>query len=87
MKLIDRLLIDAKSMISDRRLVVAMVERIGGKWIATAHFEDKAKGIGVIMESSTHNSIDDAINHLHKLGDKYPNNRDVPIIIDDFEDG
>ncbi len=87
MKRIDRLLIEAKTMISNRKLVCAMVDRLNAAWIATAHFADKAKGRGVIMESSTHGTLDAAIDHLHKLGEQYPNSRDVPIIVDDFPPG
>lgn len=82
MKLINRLLIEAKAMQKgEKEIVYALVDRDCGQWSAKAYFIDRDGDMS--FDVSTHATIDDAINHLHAVGEQYPARRDVPIIIDD----
>lgn len=82
MKLINRLLIEAKAMrAGEKEIAYALVDRDGGQWSAKAYFVDLVGNMS--FDVSTHATIDDAINHLHAVGEQYPARCDVPIIIDD----
>lgn len=91
MKAIDRLIIKAKRKCgTDLKLHFAMIypsETEAGKWVARG---DLWNGIphgkpGNKVEYVTYicNSIEEAEATLQELGEKYPNNKDIVILIDD----
>ena len=86
MKHIDRLLIEAKKMAgySGKELTLAMIERKGDSWTATAHLWDRVQGHIPTLETTTHATEEAAVEHIRAVAEKYPNSRDVTIIIDDI---
>lgn len=86
MKQIDRLLIEAKKIAGYRgkELTLAMIERNGDSWTATAHLWDRVQGHIPTLETATHATMGAAVEHIHAIAEKYPNSRDVPIIVDDI---
>lgn len=86
MKQIDRLLIEAKRIAgyTGQELTLAMVERCGDSWAAMAHLWSRVSGHSPTVETTTHSTLDAAVEHVHALAEKYPNSRDVVIIIDDI---
>lgn len=82
MKLINRLLIEAKAIRDgEKELICAMVDRNGEQWSAKAYLLDRDGNMS--FEFSTHATIDEAIDHLHEVGEQYPARWDVSIIVDD----
>ena len=66
------------------QLMHAFVEREGDGWVAEAYLLDSVKGHVPTVERSTHTTQEAAIEHLHVLGEQYPNSKDVTIIVDDM---
>ena len=87
MKQIDRLLIEAKKIAgyTGQELTLAMVERCGDSWAATAHLWNRTTGHSPTVETTTHATEEAAVERIHALAREYPNSRDVTIIIDDLE--
>lgn len=86
MKQIDRLLIEAKKIAgySGKEITLAMVECCGASWAAVAHLWDRKPGHSPTIETTTHATMGAAVEHIHTIAEKYPNSRDVPIIVDDI---
>lgn len=84
MKLINRLIIEAKSMLNDKQIIHAIVEQVGSEWSAKAYLWDGVQGHAPGIERTTHATMDAAIDYLHELAGKYPSGQDVPIIVDDM---
>lgn len=86
MKQIDRLLIEAKKIAgyTGKQLTLAMVERCGVSWVAIAHLWDRMPGHSPVVETTTHNTLDAAVEYIHILARDYPNSQDVVIIVDDI---
>ena len=86
MKQIDRLLIEAKKIAgySGKELTFAMIGQEGNFWTAAAYLWDLVPGHRPTVEITTHETDKAAVEHIHTLAEKYPNSRDVPIIIDDI---
>lgn len=83
MKQIDRLIIKAKQR-TGVELTLAMVELCGGSWTAAVHLWDRVPGHPPTIQTTTHATMEAAVEHIHTLADKYPNSRDVTIIVDDI---
>jgi hypothetical protein len=83
MKQIDRLILKARQSIGVE-VTLAMVERDGDSWAATVHLWDRVQRHPPTTESSTHATLDAALEHIHELAQQYPNSQDVPIIVDDI---
>ena len=86
MKHIDRLLIEAKKIAgySGKELTLAMIERNGDSWTATAHLWDRVHGHSPTVETTTHATEEAAVEYINTMAERYPNSRDVTIIIDDI---
>ncbi len=86
MKQIDRLLIEAKKIAgySGKELTLAMIERNGDSWTATAHLWDRVQGHIPTLETATHATEEAAVEYISTMAERYPNSRDVTIIIDDI---
>lgn len=93
MKAVDRLIIKAKRKAgSDLKLSFGMIyrsEKEPGKWIARGDLwngipygnpKHKAEYVTCICDS-----IEEAEKALNELSDKYPNNKDIVIIVDDLD--
>lgn len=87
MKHIDRLLIEAKKIsgYTGQQLTLAMVALCGDSWTATAHLWDRVHGHPPTIERTTHATEDAAVEYINALSEKYPNSRDVVVIIDDIQ--
>nr|WP_325297696.1 hypothetical protein [uncultured Dysosmobacter sp.] len=85
MKQVDRLLIEAKKIAgyTGPQLTLAMIEQDGISWTAKAHLWDRIPGHPATVETTTHATQDAAVEHIRALAEKYPNSRDVTIIVDD----
>ena len=82
MKQIDKLLIKAKNMVrGGLELGVSFVERDGNSWVAIVHLHDG--GHYPIIQRSTHDTMETAVEHIHAVAEEYPNSQDVPVIIID----
>lgn len=89
MKSIDRLIIKAKQKCGFDKLTVALIypsEAEPGKWIARGDIWDGIPGSGVTHAICTCSSIDDAVQALNELAEKHPNNKRIPILIDNLEE-
>ena len=86
MKRIDRLIVKAKRSIGTE-LILAYVERCGDQWKAQVHLDHKQQGRELEICESFHPTEDAALDHIHAMADKYPNSRDLTIIVDDIADG
>lgn len=84
MKLINRFIIEAKTMLSDKQIIHAIVEQVGSEWSAKAYLWDGVQGHAPTVERTTHATMDAAVNYLHELAGKYPSSQNVPIIVDDL---
>lgn len=85
MKQIDKLLIKAQQLArGGMELILAMVMPDGDSWAAVAHLWDGIPGHTGRTDTTTHATMDAAVEHIHELAKEYPNSRDVPIIIDDL---
>ena len=86
MKQIDRLLIEAKKIagFSGKELTLAMIERNCDSWTATAHLWDRVHGHIPTLETTTHATEEAAVEYIKALSEKYPNSRDLTVIIDDL---
>lgn len=86
MKPLDRLIIKAKKKCGVDRLEVGFIspsETEPGKWVAMGQIWNGIPGSGVTSASCLCDSIEEAEKALQELGEKYPNNKDITIIIDD----
>ncbi len=87
MKAIDRLIIKAKRKCGVDRLEVGFIspsENELGKWVARGDLWNGVPGSGVrSIFCGEHDSIEKAEAVLRELGEKYPNNKDVVIFVDD----
>ena len=90
MKKVDRLIIKAKKKCGYERLVVAFIypsEEEPGKWVARGDIWNGKKGSGITQAiCSTCESVDDAMKALEELAEKYPNDKDLRIFIDDLKE-
>lgn len=88
MKALDRLIIKAKKKCGVDRLEVGFIspsETEPGKWVASGDIWDGIPGSGVkSIICGEYDSIEEAEAALNELGEKYPNNRDVIIFIEDI---
>ena len=87
MKNIDRLIIKARKKCGVDRLTVAFIypsETESGKWIARGDIWNGIPGSHMTSAICTCDSVDDALQALDELAEKHPNNKDVPIIIDNL---
>lgn len=86
MKTVDRLIIKAKRKKGVKQLINAFIHQSnnGSQWIVDASIWDGIKGSGVTNEICSCNSIEEAEAALQELGKKYPNNKDIPVFIDDI---
>lgn len=85
MKALDRLIIKAKKKCGVDRLEVGFIspsETEPGKWVAM--LIGRTEGSGVTSASCLCDSIEEAEKALQELGEKYPNNKDVVIFIEDI---
>ena len=86
MKALDRLIIKAKKKCAVDRLEVGFIspsETEPGKWVAMGQIWNGIPGSGVTSVSCLCDSIEEAEKALQELVEKYPNNKDVVIILDD----
>ncbi len=89
MKALDRLIIKAKKKCGVDRLEVGFIspsETEPGKWVAMGQIWNGIPGSGVTNASCLCDSIEEAEAALQELGEKYPNNKDVVIFIEDILD-
>ncbi|MEA4933730.1 MAG: hypothetical protein VB071_09195 [Lawsonibacter sp.] len=86
MKQINRLLIEAKKMagLCGVQLSLAMIDREGDQWSAKGYLWDGVTGSQLMQESAVRPTLDAAMGFIYELAEKYPNSRDVAIIIDDL---
>lgn len=87
MKTLDRLIIKAKKKCGVDRLEAGFIspsETEPEKWIARGDIWNGIPGSGVTSANCLCNSIEEAEAALQKLGEKYPNNKDVIIFIEDI---
>ena len=83
MKRIDRLIIKAKRSIGTE-LVLALVEQRKNDWKVLLQLDHKEQGRALEVCESSHETVDAAIDHIYAMADKYPNSRDLTIIMDDM---
>lgn len=83
MKRIDRLIIKARRSVGTE-LILALVEPCGELWKVLAHLDRKEQVRGLEICESLHATEDAALDQIHALADKYPNSRDLMIIVDDM---
>ena len=85
MKQTDRLLIEAKKIAgyTGMQLTIAMIELCGDFWTSTAYLWDRVQGHSQTVEKSTHATEEAAAEHINDLAEKYPNSRDVTVVIID----
>lgn len=89
MRKIDRLIIKARNKYGYDRLMGAFIypsEEDPRKWVARADIWNGILGSGIKSEFRTCTSIDDALQALEEIADKYPNDRDITIFIDDLKE-
>lgn len=87
MKTLDRLIIKAKKKCGIDRLEVGFIspsETEPGKWVARGDLWNGIPGSGVTSATCLCDSIEEAEAALQELGEKYPNNKDVVIFIEDI---
>lgn len=83
---IDRLLIRARKEHAFDMLLTAFICPAGhGKWMLNAQLWNGKPGNGVKVITCVCNSIKDAQKTLDELSEKYPNNKNVPVFIDDLD--
>lgn len=83
MKRIDRLIIKARQSIGTE-LILAYVERCEAQWKAQVYLDHKEQGRDLEICESFHLTEDAALDHIRVMADKYPNSRDLTVIVDDF---
>lgn len=90
MKKVDRLIIKAKKKCGCEQLSLAFIcpsEKELGKWIANGDIWNGKKYGGITrITCDGCLSIEDAINALEEMSKKYPNRKDLVIIIDDLKE-
>lgn len=89
MRKIDRLIIKAKHKFGFDGLTDAFIypsEEESGQWVARADIWNRILGSGVRSEFYTCASIDDALQALEEVAERYPNDRDITIFIDDLRE-
>lgn len=91
MKHLDRLIIKAKKVCgtTELRFSLGMVYPVDdGKWEACGqlwnYIPRNKPGSELTVAKCICDSVEDAVEALNELGEKYPNDRDVTIIIDDI---
>lgn len=88
MKALDRLIIKAKNKCGYERLsdgFISPSETEPGKWVARGDLWNGIPGSGVrSIICGEYDSIDEAVEAICKLGEQYPNNKDVVIFIEDI---
>lgn len=87
MKTLDRLIIKAKNKCGYERLsngFISPSETKPGKWFARGDLWNGIPGSGIkSVFCGEYDSIDEAAEAINKLGEQYPNNKDVVILVDD----
>lgn len=89
MRKIDRLIIKAKQKFGFDRLTGAFIypsEDEPGKWVARADIWNGILGSGIKSEFRTCASVDDAMQALEEVAERYPNDRDITVFIDDLKE-
>ena len=86
MKHIDLLLIEAKKTAGyiEKELTLAMIWQDGHLWTSTVHLWDRVQGHRPTVETTTHATEAAAVEYINALAEKYPNSRDVVVIVDDI---
>ena len=94
MKHLDKLIIKAKKVCgtTELRFSLGMIYPVDdGKWEAYGqlwNYIPRNKPVSKLtVAKCICDSVDDAIEALNELGEKYPNDRNVTIIIDDMLEG
>ncbi len=85
MKHIDRLIIKAKNTVKlyDERLVNSFIEFDGNKYIVDCRVWNGKKGSGTRSIINKCDTLEDAEIIINDIADKYPNDKDIIIFIDD----
>lgn len=87
MKTLDRLIIKAKNKCGYERLsngFISPSETEPVKWLARGDLWNGIPGSGIkSVFCGQYDSIDEAAEAINKLGEQYPNNKDVIILVDD----
>lgn len=86
MKTLDRLLIKAKKHHGTDRLSLAFIRPDGDMWLADGRIWNGKKGSGEKSITSKHNTIDEAVQAINELAERYPNHKDIVIIVDDLQE-
>lgn len=84
MNRIDKLILKARAVSPGLELTVALIERNGDSWAAVVHLSDRGEGHAPTIKRATWATLEAAVEHVRAVAAEYPNNRDVPIIIDDL---
>ena len=85
MKRIDRLLLQARSSApGGMELIAAFIAPSGDSWTAAVHLHDGVPGHQPAIEKATWATMNAAVEHVRAMAEKYPNSRDVPVIIADI---
>lgn len=85
MNRIDKLIIKAKDAVRPGlELVAAIIEQNGDSWTAQAHLSDGIQKHGITIKRATYATLEGAVAHIRAMSQEHPNNRDVPVIIDDL---
>ena len=70
-----------------RQAFIYPSEEEPGKWVARGDIWNGKKGSGITQAiCSTCESVDDAMKALEELAEKYPNDKDLRIFIDDLKE-
>ncbi len=88
MKTIDRLIMKAKKKCGVDRLgcgIISPSKAEPGKWAARGDLWNGVRGSGVrSVFCGEHGSVEEAGEAIRKLGEKYPDSKDVAILINDL---
>lgn len=84
MKQIDRIMIKAKKLSGNQgELCVALVVPSEKGWSAIGHIWNGKEPSAPRIETSLHDTMDEAVQAIYKLAEQYPNSQDITLIIDD----
>ncbi len=84
MKQIDRIMIKARKLSGARgEVCVALVLPSEPGWSAVTHIWDRVEGHAPRIESSLHDTMEEAVQAVYTLAEQYPNKQDIALIIAD----
>lgn len=89
MKQIDRLIIKAKEIVNksvDRLIQAFIYPDNNDMWVADGRIWNGKKGSGATQAICKCRTIDEAIEAIHQLADKHPNDKPVTIIVEDLDE-